>query len=388
MTSQDFRKLSVLLESIGNGSRDSFAQIYRMYEKKAYFLFCKLVGNKAEASKLTIDLFDCIYLQISNFSDPTEFEKWLYITLFSKAKKSAAVFGNENDEEFIDAETEEALEIDELLIQDSEEMLSYPDGINISVDMMKTTDRVISQLPFKLRIAVLGYYFCGFDAGDISAIEQITEKEVKNRLFKARLRMKTEEHKFTELGYDCAGLVVFLPDVLSIMAQNIVMAANIASGVTGRTGIPCTEGNRRVSTAVSRQTAQIPGKNSRPTAYAVAEPSKQKPLENLSPAIKVMMGIVATLIIVGATVAVVFAVQGAKKNTEGSVGDLPDTEVQTTMEFTWKEATTQQETTTVPETTTEQETTTEEVTTVPENTTVPETTTQGEYGSDFNYDVG
>ena len=38
MTSQDFRKLSVLLESIGNGSRDSFAQIYRMYEKKAYFL--------------------------------------------------------------------------------------------------------------------------------------------------------------------------------------------------------------------------------------------------------------------------------------------------------------------------------------------------------------
>ncbi len=387
MTSQDFRRLSVILESIRNGSRDSFVQIYRMYEKKVYFLFCKLVGNKAEASKLTIDFFDYIYIQISNFSDPTEFEKWLYITLFSKAKRSFVVFGNENDEEFIDAETDESLEIDELLSQDSDEMLSYPDGINISVDMMKTTDRVISQLPFKLRIAVLGYYFCGFDAGDISAIEQITEKEVKNRLFKARLRMKTEEHKFTELGYDCTGLVVFLPDVLSIMAQNIVMAANIASGVTGRTGVPCVEGNRRVTTGAQQQAAQTQGANSRPTAYAVAEQSKQKPLENLSPAIKVMMGIVATLIIVGATVAVVFAVHGSKKNVEGSVGDLPDTEVQTTIEFTWKETTTEQETTTEPETTTEQETT-EESTTVDETTTVQETTTQGEDISDFNYDVG
>ena len=380
MTSQDFRKLSALLENIKAGDRDAFSSVYKMYEKKAYFLFCKLVNSKSEAAKLTIELFDYVYLQISNFPDPIDFEKWLYITLFSRAKRHMAQNSPDKAADFADAESPEAEGIEALLAQDSEEMLSYPEGINISVDMMKTADSVLSELPFRLRFAVLGYYFCGFEVADISALEQISVSAVRYRLHKARIRMKTEEHKFTELGYDCVGLVVFLPDIFSSMAQNIVMAADVAAGVTERTGIVCTSADPFASK--NRNVGIKPVTNvvttvSKPSKYAVAPPPVIKKEESMSPAVRIVMAVVAILVIIAATVAVVLIVQGSKDAApQGSVDNAPDTEQHIAIEITTKETTTAS--TTAPETTTA-ETTTEETTTdesTTAETTTDETTTQ------------
>lgn len=388
MTSSDYRKLSVLLSNMKNGSRDAFASIYRMYEKKAYFLFCKILGSKATASDMTIDLFDHVYLHLSGLNDPMDFEKWFYTLLFSRARRYLLNNRPEDFGDYFDTDSPAGDEADILLAQDADEMMSYPEGIEVSVDMMKTVDAVLSDMPLKLRVVVLQYYFCGFDMTEIAAAEQISAMAVKNRLLKARIRMKTEEHKYTELGYDCVGLVVFLPDILSVMAESIVVAANIASGVTSRTGIKCIVNNiqqpvLQPNTNVVTQNTNQPIKSSNfsPTSYAVPAAPKRRFGEDISPSVKVIMAIVAILIIIGGTVAVVLAVQSRNETKErGSVANVENTTQPTTMfeittnpiKTTAEPETTTQETTTATTTETTTETTTQPTT---EETTTAETTT-------------
>ena len=59
MTSSDYRKLSALLSAMKDGAREAFADVYAMYEKKVYFLCCKILKSKGDAKKLTIDIFCC-----------------------------------------------------------------------------------------------------------------------------------------------------------------------------------------------------------------------------------------------------------------------------------------------------------------------------------------
>lgn len=371
MTSSDYRKLSVLLSNMKNGSRDAFASIYKMYEKKVYFLFCKIVGSKTTASDMTIDLFDHVYLHLSGLNDPMDFEKWLYTLIFSRARRYLLNNRPEDFGDYFDTDSPAGEEADILLAQDADEMMSYPEGVEVSVDMMKTVDAVLSDMPLKLRVAVLQYYACGFDMTEIAAAEQISVMAVKNRLLKARIRMKTEEHKYTELGYDCVGLVVFLPDILSVMSESIVVAANVASGVTSRTGIRCIANNipqpAQQQNAVPQITNQpVKSNNFAPTSYAVPAEPKKRFGEDMSPSVKVIMAIVAILIIIGGTVAVVLAVQNRNEAKEtGSIANVENTTQPTTM-F---------EITTNPIKTTKPETTTEETTTATTTETTTETTT-------------
>ena len=384
MTSSDYRKLSALLAEIKGGSRNSFASVFKMYEKKVYFLFCKLLGSKHVASTMTIDLFDHCYIKMNDMTDPIVFEKWLYKILFSKARQYLISNNPEIFGDYVDTDARAGDEVEILIAQDADEMLSYPEGIDITVDMMRTVDAVLNELPHKLRVVVLQYYFCGFDMTEIAAAEQISLLAVKNRLLKARIRMKTEEHKFTELGVDCRGLVVFLPDILSIMAQSIVSAANIAAGVTSRTGVGCTDAEMKnfnsdsPTMAINIKKEPAKPSNYEPTKYGVAMPVQQKRrTEEISPSVKVIMALVAILIIIGGTVAVVLAVQGRNgANDKGTVANVESTTQSTTFEITTNPVSvpTTKETTT--ETTTETNTgTTTETTTETTTQTTTETTT-------------
>lgn len=372
MTSSDYRKLSFLLSNIKNGERSSFSSVYGMYEKKVYFLFCKLLGSKTAASEMTIELFDHVYLKLNAIDDPMDFEKWLFTLVFSRARQYVL---NKHPEEFgdyFDTDSPAGDEADILLTQDADEMMSYPEGINVSVDMMKTVDSVLSELPLKLRIAVLQYYFCGFEMAEISAAEQISLMAVKNRLLKARIRMKTEEHKYTELGYDCVGLVVFLPDILSVMTESIVVASDIASGVTSRTGIKCVSGGVQsfqpgVNNLNTESVLQTKSSNFAPTEYGVIEPPKPKnnSRQEMSPAVKVIMAIVAIIVIIGGTVAVMLAIQNKKS---------PDDMSTTTTELTTINSVIEEMTTSAPTTQSTTETTTEAVSEIVTETTTVETT--------------
>ncbi|MBQ7962154.1 MAG: sigma-70 family RNA polymerase sigma factor [Clostridia bacterium] len=383
MTSSEYRKLSLLLSNIKNGSRESFAEIYKMYEKKVYFLFCKLLKSKSLAKKMTVEFFSFIYLQSSAPVSADKYEKWIYTALFTNCRRYLAENQPEAFGDYLDTDSPAGNNIDSILSRDSDEMVKFPDGIDISEDMMQTVDSIISDLPLKLRIATLLYYFCGFEFNEIASCEHISLMAVRNRLYKAHIRLETEEHKYSEIGYDCAGIVIFMPDVLTTMADSIVIPNDIASGVTARTGINCLASNKNSEDVSGAATSYInlpterKSENYVTTKYARPAPPPEKSFfESMSPTVKVLTAIVALLMIIGGTVAVVLAIQGNNRqnDNDGTVADIGNT---TMVQTTIQETTTEPETTTVPETTTEPETTTvPETTTQPETTTVPETTTQ------------
>ena len=59
MTSSDYRKLSALLAEIKGGTRNSFASVFKMYEKKVYFLF-----QQKSLPLLKMGIFLSIYIVI------------------------------------------------------------------------------------------------------------------------------------------------------------------------------------------------------------------------------------------------------------------------------------------------------------------------------------
>ena len=348
MTSSDYRKLSVLLSNMKNGSRESFASVYAMYEKKVYFLFCKLLGSKALANDMTIELFDYVYLKFSSIDDPIDFEKWLYSVVFSRARQYLLTKRPEEFGDYFDTDSPAGDEVDILLVQDADEMMLHPGGIDISVDMMKTVDTILSELPLKLRVAVMLYYFCGFEPADIAATEQISLMAAKNRMLKARIRMQTEEHKYTELGFECEGLVVFLPDILSVMAGSIVVTPEIASGVTSRTGIRCISGDMQndfTGADDASQGSAQPAKseNFAPTKYGVVQEPKRKFADQISPSMKVIMSVVAVIIILGGTVAAMLAIRSrdGKNDVTTTFANETSTTVQSVIASTTLAQTTQ-----------------------------------------------
>lgn len=378
MNSSEYRKLSLLLSDIKNGSRESFAGIFSMYEKKVYFLFCKLLKSKSLAKQMTIDFFSHVYLQSSAPVSADAYEKWMYATLFARCRRYITDNQPEAFGDYTDTDSVAGNNIDSILVRDSDEMIKFPDGIDISVDMMQTVDSILSEIPLKLRIIILLYYFCGFEFQEMATCEHISLMAVKNRLYKAHIRLETEEHKYCEIGYECGGMVVFMPDILSTMADSIVIPADIASGVTARTGINCLNKNITDDEDISgSDTSYInlpqnkPGGNYVTTKYARPAPPPEKSFfENMTPTVKVLTALVALLVIIAGTVAAVLAIQGKKPDKpDNTVPDIGIT-TQVTTETTVHETTTEPETTTVAETTTEPETTT-----VPETTTQPETTT-------------
>lgn len=376
MTSDEYRKLSILLSGIKNGARDAFADIFEMYENKVYFLCCKLLKSKSEAKKMTIEIFDLAYIQLPNIPNAATFEKWLYKTVFSQCRHFLIDNCPEVFDDYTDSDSSEGEKADILLAQDYDDMLNYPDGIDISVDMMQTADSILSEMPQKLRNTAILHYFCGFEEQEIAQTEQISLSAYKNRLYKARIRLKTEEHKYCGMDYDVEGMVTFFADVLSTMSDSIVIPPDIASGVTARTGVNCIKNINNSNDISNQDTAPLPrtvetkrNNNYKPSQYATMSPPVPQQKQGMSPAVKVLMAIVAILFIIGGTVAAVLAIQRhtAKNDTETTT-DSVSTTVETTEEITTQEITTEEitteEETTTEESTTEAETTTEEATTV------------------------
>lgn len=67
---------------------------------------------------------------------------------------------------------------------------TIPEKAVFEADDYSDLYKAVSELPRNMRIAVLLYYAEGFSVKEIAAIEDITESAVKNRLFKARMRLR------------------------------------------------------------------------------------------------------------------------------------------------------------------------------------------------------
>ena len=325
-------------------------------------------------------------------------EKQLFSHTLNKCKKHILENSPEAFGSYVDTTSEEGMIIFDKLADDADMVLEYPDGIEIPYEMMKIVDKILSDMPLKLRCAILEYYFCGFETEECTTIEQITVNAFANRLYKAHIRLKTEEHKYTQLDEPVENMVIFMADVLSEMALNIIVPSQVASNVTSATGINCISQKFDDNSPTSIISTPAPRSANFVTTKYAPKPAPVQPSDgNQSTSLKVIMAIVAILIIIGATVVVVLAIQGRFSKDNEETTTIAETTIDETTQETTTEETTTEETTT--EETTTEETTTEVTTTEaitqapitdttvpPVETTVPEETTARAFENDFFID--
>ena len=61
----------------------------------------------------------------------------------------------------------------------------------VTLETISDLYQAVSKLPASLQLAVTLYYVEGFSIREIAAIEDTTESSIKNRLYRARIQLKT-----------------------------------------------------------------------------------------------------------------------------------------------------------------------------------------------------
>jgi len=373
VTSVEYRRISDILLRFRNGERDAFSSLFSMYEKKIYFFCCKLLKSKSQASGVAVDVFNYAYVHLTSFSEPMSFEKWLYQVAQNRCYNKINAIHPLDFSDYMDSESSEGNNIEDLIADDMDEMARNPAGVKVDSPMMKNVDKMLSDMPLQLRAAILEKFFCGFETGEIASMEKITVAAARNRIYKARLRLITEEQKYIQAGYNVKGVHIYLPMILNTMAESIVVNPSIALSVTNSTGVTCISSADRDSGAIRSDAEQNDPRNV--SAYATDDPDQK---QGMTPGVKALIVVVSVLIIAAAIIAIVFAVKGGFSG-GGSVetSDAITTTTQkmeiTTKPETTKEITTEQTTEAATETTAE---TTTAATTESTTETTTETTTQ------------
>jgi len=378
MVSSEYKKITEYITRLGRGDKTAFADIYTMYERRVYFLCCKLTGRKLEAEDLTRETFIYVYNNINSISNPAVFDKWLYVAASNRCKIFLKRADAEKYASYEDSDAEGSVSIEDMMNADAETAARNAGTFKITVDKMKAADRIIGAMPDKLRIAYMHCYFSGLSLDEIAQVEGISLNAVKNRLIAARDHIQAQVDLLAQNGIDMSFFVCAAAYMFETMSSSVRVPGSIAASVSAQLGINCVAGEPRTY----ETGAGIPftAQRTQPDYPAPPQPdetedgeddideddeeddedvqSVHRP-EKMSPTVKILIGIICVLVVaIGVIAVVIFA--GGKKDDNGTTNDAPTTAATTERK---KETTTIAETTTVPETTTQPETTTKSETT-------------------------
>lgn len=395
MVSSEYKKITEYISRLARGDKSAFGNIYTMYERRVYFLCCKLTGKKLEAEDLTRETFIYVYNNISSISNPAVFDKWLYVAASNRCKIFLKRLDTEKYSAYEDSDAEPAVNIDGILNADAETAANNAGTFKITVDKMKAADRIIGAMPDKLRIAYMHYYFSGLSFDEIAQVEGISLNAVKNRLIAARNHVRAQVDMLAQNGISMDFFVCAAAYMFETMSSSVRVPGRIAASVSAQLGVNCTPGESAVYDAGQGAGVPISQSRNEPQQYPQSvQPeviedeedndedddeddiqSVHRP-EKMSTTVKILIGIICVLVVaIGVIAVVIFA--GGKKDDGGSTADRNTPIAQQTKETTTerKETTTKAETTTEKETTTQPETTTQTAIIV-----TPETTTKSDNG--------
>ena len=403
MVSSEYKKVTEYLSRMGRGDFSAFGDIYTMYEKRVYFLCCKITGKKRESEDLTRETFIYVYNNIGSISNPTVFDKWLYVAASNRCKIFLKRADPEKYSSYEDSDEIPSQNIEALLNADAETAAREVNTFKVTVDKMKATDRMIVSMPDKIRLAFMHYYFSGLSFEEIAQVEGISVNAVKNRLLKARELLTGQVETLCSQGLNLDGLVPAMTYMLETMSSSVIVPREISLAVSAQSGVTCISGESEavindpflnkppVSSAQPSRYTQTPApgasyQNQKRAAETLVDDTaddedddddyedvrRVHSPEKMSPTVKILIGIICVLVVAIGVIAVVIFAGHKKEDTTN-----PDSVVTTAAETTTKKketTTKEKETTTVAETTTKAPETT---TKAPETTTkAPETTTQ------------
>ncbi|WP_245903962.1 RNA polymerase sigma factor [Dysgonomonas alginatilytica] len=168
---------------IKDGDTNAFVHIVRRYQRMVYTIVSKIVTNTEDAEDITQEIFIKIYQSLSKFRGDSEFSTWIYRiaynTAITEVRKTKREFISFDDmaEKLPDAEISDSL--DEL---NTEERLEY---LDIVIKRLNPEDALLITL----------FYLNNHSVQDISTISNLSQANVKVKLYRIRKFMNSEINK-------------------------------------------------------------------------------------------------------------------------------------------------------------------------------------------------
>lgn len=167
-----------LLAQINSGQTDNYAVLVKRYERLVFTLALRMLKNREEAEEISQDVFVKAFRSLSTFKGNSKFSSWLYritynacLDLLSRKRKHSSYDSIENIHEGKANHAESVLDTMEKTAQQQ---------------LLKAC---IAQLGAEEAFLITIYYYEEQSVADIASITNLTESNVKVKLFRSRKKL-------------------------------------------------------------------------------------------------------------------------------------------------------------------------------------------------------
>ena len=175
-----------LIQRVLDGDDTAFSALVKKHQKPVHALAWRKTGDFHVAEEITQDTFLKAYQNLSTLKEPQKFAGWLYViaTNYCKMWMRKKRLSTQSLEETSSAELEKTA-YSEYVIAENEQVA------------METQHEVVKKLLAKLqesdRTVITLYYLGEMSYEEISEFLGVSVASIKNRLYRARRRLKQEE---------------------------------------------------------------------------------------------------------------------------------------------------------------------------------------------------
>jgi RNA polymerase sigma factor (sigma-70 family) len=161
-----------------NGDNSAFEGLINKHKTMAYNIAIKITRNREDAEEVAQDSFIKVFHSLKLFKGESKFTTWLfrivYNTSLSKIRRKSLFTHSIDDENFVENESEHAFEhVDRMKIKDQQHY------VKIAMNTLDELDQLVITL----------YYLEEQSVQDICTITDLSESNVKVRLFRARKKL-------------------------------------------------------------------------------------------------------------------------------------------------------------------------------------------------------
>ena len=180
-----------LIQRVLEGDDTAFSALVRKYQRSVHALAWRKIGDFHIAEDITQETFLKVYQRLSTLKEPQSFASWLYVITANhcKAWLRKKRTWTQSLEDTDGAELEKAT-YSGYIIAENERMTE------------ETQHEVVKKLLAKLqesdRTVITLYYLGGMTYEEISNFLGVSEAAIRNRLYRARRRLKKEEPMIRE----------------------------------------------------------------------------------------------------------------------------------------------------------------------------------------------
>ncbi len=187
-----------LVKEFRKGSLESFEELIKRYETKAFSLAMRLTKSQLDAEEVLQDVFVTVYRKLKNFEGKSTFSSWLYRitvnTSFMKLRKRRSD-RTTPIEDLSPTTTHKALA----------KAASAPtsDGIAARHELCSALDDAIKRLPEEYRPVFVLRDVDGLSSIEVSKILRISIPAVKSRLHRSRALLRKRLTKIYREFQEC-----------------------------------------------------------------------------------------------------------------------------------------------------------------------------------------